>query len=448
MEAAINTLPDEQKQVIRAAHQTGLTAAIDQAKLDFRAGVAGSKKPEVFDRTKMSIQAYMDKFEPFRAIMGLEGRPAMQSFLTYLDTNSQATLIDNKVLDSTTWDQFKARVVEVLSPPQARVAARFEIKRASQKINETVEEFGRRLIELGRTAYTTAERVERNSALKDALAGGVRRDAVAVHLMNATDKPFSELLEEATRLDASYLARESLRSEDQYSVSVMKTEATSHPGVALVSNDSSSQMSSALCYVCNQPGHYASQCHLKLTRGRGRYPQAQYGTSVSNPFPNRREQIICYYCSKPNHIARDCFTRQRDMRQAGSMGGGMPVNNALTSVNNRFSNQNYFPDSYNGRGVTVENVGTPSSGTTGPLNDRESNAYKLAVERQARRDFTVRNGNSSSEVKNSCSPSLGFEPYKDKWSPEHQVHQSRGTSSDQTNYSTLNNQEENSVQKN
>ena len=40
--------------IANAAQEAG-TAAVDQAKLDFRAGVAGTRRPEVFDQLKLAL---------------------------------------------------------------------------------------------------------------------------------------------------------------------------------------------------------------------------------------------------------------------------------------------------------------------------------------------------------------------------------------------------------
>ena len=168
--------------IANAAEAAG-AAAIDQAKLEFRAGVAGTRRPEVFDPSKVSITSYFESFEPFRKVVGLNGANAVLSFQTYLDSRSLAIV---QALPSSTgagWNAFKTEVVKALSSPREAVQARFELKKASQRIDESVAQFGERLHDLGRLGYKTEEQAAMESALKDALAGGVRRDEISVFLI-------------------------------------------------------------------------------------------------------------------------------------------------------------------------------------------------------------------------------------------------------------------------
>ena len=91
-------IAEERKDDVRKLLQDAKKAAsdkardqIEQAKLDFRAGVAGSRRPEQFDPATMHITTYFDNFEPFRAIMNLDGAKAVNTFLTYVNQKALDT---------------------------------------------------------------------------------------------------------------------------------------------------------------------------------------------------------------------------------------------------------------------------------------------------------------------------------------------------------------------
>ena len=213
--------------LIANAAQAAGTAAVDQAKLDFRAGVAGTRRPEVFDPAKTSITAYFESFEPFRKVVGLKDENAVQSFQTYLDPKSLAIV---QALESSTeddWTNFKAEVIKALSSPREAVQARFELKKATQRMDESVAQFGERLRDLGRLGYKTEEHAAMESALKDALTGGVRRDEISVFLIGCSNESFAKCLEDAVKLDCAYRARSTLKDEDTMAVSVLKNERVS-----------------------------------------------------------------------------------------------------------------------------------------------------------------------------------------------------------------------------
>ena len=175
-------LTQEQREVIDTAIQAAVQAAVvtaertarqeavEAAKLEFRAGVAGSRKPDMYNPSTTNITTYFEGFEPFRAIMSLNGYQAINTFLTYLDGASRTTLTENNLTTMNDWDEFKMHAITALSSPNAGVQARYELKRAAQRVDESVAEYGKRLIELGKVGYTTEEAVAKNSVLKDALS--------------------------------------------------------------------------------------------------------------------------------------------------------------------------------------------------------------------------------------------------------------------------------------
>ena len=86
---ALGITKDQKTQVrnlIDNATRNAGAAAVEQAKVDFRAVFAGTRRPEVFDPAKISITAYFECFEPFRRVVRLKDANAVQSFQTYLDS--------------------------------------------------------------------------------------------------------------------------------------------------------------------------------------------------------------------------------------------------------------------------------------------------------------------------------------------------------------------------
>ena len=416
----IETLtPDQRTSITRQLENDKKTAkleAVEAAKLEFRAGVAGSRKPDQYVFGKANIKTFMEMFEPFRAVMCLDGKPAINAFMTYIDSKAQNSLIESGATRKNAWIEFKADAVKALSPPQAGVQARFEIKRAKQRQDETVAEFGQRLLDLARVGYTETETAAKHSALKDALSGGVRRDELAVHLINMSDGTFSDMLAEAIKRDASFLAREALRENDKYAVAVMNTKMKGVGGtVTNVASNDRAVNQSVVCFKCYQPGHYAPQCPISCNNINGRVGAEFDGISQAQADP-----YSCWYCGKIGHLARNCYRiMQGSQASAGfqNFSGNFSENRVPYQHSlNRYDHQQEIQDS-----------DTLSSGNWGrnPLEDRAYLAYNSALEGQRNRNIAVGSGHSSASTGDLAEARLGNERYNAQFAPSRLIESDR-----------------------
>ena len=312
-------ITDQQKAQVRTlidnAKRDASDAAVEQAKIEFRAGVAGTRRPEVFDPTKISITAFFECFKPFRRVVGLADSNAIQSFQTYLDPKSLAVVQELDSASEDNWSNFKTEVIKVLSSPREAVQARFELKKATQRADETVAQFGDRLRELGKLGYRTEEIVAMESAMKDALSGGVIRDEISVFLIGSSEEPFTKCLEEAVKLDCAYRARSTLKDEDNIAVSVLKNERMSS-----TSHSADSSYPSHFAQTSRPPpSDLQNMVHLNPYSADQAFRPGSYsgvnqawGDQVQRPYNDResrnrgRSTVICYGCHRPGHYATDC----------------------------------------------------------------------------------------------------------------------------------------------
>ena len=447
----LNALNEDQKQAVRAY----ATTAVETAKLDFRAGVAGSRRPNTFDPSTTTIQAYFDMYEPFRYIMCMNGQQAVSTFLTYLDSKSLNLLVDKELTTEDDWDTFKAEVIKALSTPSVAVKARFEIKKATQFHDETVVQFGQRLLDLGKVGYDANQLAARDSVLKDALSAGVLRDDLSMILINLSDKSFQELLAEAVKLDSSYQARQAIKAHDKIEVSVMKTELDAtekfdqeyfQAPVMYTSRGRPQQNNwrdsrsndSVQCYNCQKYGHFARSCHSRNnTFIPNQTVQGSHGISYEN---SSMRPVRCFICSQNGHYARNCGFKAVD-DSSGPYQDGQQTNR---------NSQNFSrPDDYRQRSVQrgyyqpyaprcppFQNTAEGPQCENRSLQGRTQQAYNIALEHQqieeqehSRRYGSHNVGSRLAEVSSPATRNAEYleqKQYNDQWSPHDLVNNERG----------------------
>ena len=335
-------IAEERKDDVRKLLQDAKKAAsdkaldqIEQAKLDFRAGVAGSRRPEQFDPATMHITTYFDNFEPFRAIMNLDGAQAVNTFLTYVNQKALDTLVAQEIAYEKSWESFKKKAIEALKSPSEAVQARFELKKARQRVDETVAQFGERLMKLGRLGYTRNEFDAMESILKDSLSGGVLRDEVAIVLINRTGGDFKAYLEDAIKLDTAYRARATLKDEDNLHVSILKHELVPPTVGSQPITSSNTVLPRSVDSVSAQNDPSYAQFHTQnmdinnvsvpthgIPQGMAQNPRTFLATQSGQPGPqpasnqyghpvnpNLGTNVTCYLCFMQGHIASHCPNR-------------------------------------------------------------------------------------------------------------------------------------------
>ena len=221
-------------------------------------------------------------------------------------------------MDSATeddWNSFKDDVIRALSSPREAVQARFELKKATQRADETVAQFGERLRDLGRLGYRSDNQAAMESALIDALSGGILRDEISIVLIGNADDTFARNLEVAVKLDCAYRARSTLKEGDDITVSVLKNERTS-------AADTSNNDSFLPQHPIRRPEIYANEEHsdhpYQYTTAhqpasyydpnpiRSNQPQSSYNDNLRDNRYSGRPPVICHGFQRPGHYIRDC----------------------------------------------------------------------------------------------------------------------------------------------
>lgn len=208
--AAIIALIETQKS---AGSQVNLEKPIAQIEDDWL--LARTVRPlSRFDPNSVTIRRFVMMYETYTAALGLPERQKIDSFITYLDGKLQERLLNTTSLNSDSWEDYKNSLIKFLEDHSRRnaVTARFQIKRAKQKVTETVFEFADRLQELSMIGYPASSELNnhviKENVLKDALASGVRDDDIAIELMVMIEtSTYDQLLQEAVKLESSISTR-------------------------------------------------------------------------------------------------------------------------------------------------------------------------------------------------------------------------------------------------
>lgn len=259
-------LTSEQRTAIKDAAKKDSEAAVREAKMEFNAQEAASRKLELFDPETATVQDFVASFEPFRSAMNLDGVPAMQTFLTYLRPCELLQVTDAKVLQNETWDNFADHVIQVLSSPRAAVFARVELRKATQLESETISQFGQRISRLARIGYSATEEEERTTALKDTLVSGVRREEIAVQLVKNINWDYKDLLKLAVDTEASFEVIAEIRRKSERSVAMVNSVTQPTPKSdrsSSIHGEVRTLLRARICYICRKPNHLAKDCRRK-----------------------------------------------------------------------------------------------------------------------------------------------------------------------------------------
>ena len=160
-------------------------------------------------------------------------------------------------------------------------------------------------------AFEDSEIEEREAALKESLAAGIRNDTVAVEIIEHEDWNFKKAMDFAMKKESSISARKEMSTNPEcQEITILKVDEKGPPPRPIITNRtspsaqnlrngdvnrtndnfkrSSNDLQFKRCYNCNKQGHLAANC---------------------------KERKACYYCGKPGHIKKACFALQRNKAQ-------------------------------------------------------------------------------------------------------------------------------------
>ena len=292
---------------------------------DERLLIAGMHRPPMYSPTTMTIRQFLCGYEAFVRGLGLAESAIIRAFVTYLPPKLQERIGEAVNLVTSSWAAYKKGVRKILedSSRYNELKARFDILKISQKVGESVHEFGERLRDLGNIGFPNKDpnaRSHRESVLKDALVAGILNDEVCLQLIRCMNRMnFDELLVEAVTLESSHQARNTIRRmDDAVEVSVRRTEkcwGDSYPAVA-----------------GNVPSGPSVSWQFERDDSIRAAPDYQYQGERS-----------CWFCGRMGHLKRDCWD-YRDSREYNSAGQGR-----FGSSNDCPGNQNSWSSNRNDR---------------------------------------------------------------------------------------------------
>ena len=313
-------------------------------KLKIRA--ASVRKPTQFDEQKSDIIDFIEDFDNYREIIGLQKVDSYAAFLSYLGEKHKNKLRNLNMSPGLkeNWDEVKLRIIDALTPPAQKLEARVKLNNARQSANETIVEFSERIKRLVDQCYDKpAEVVFRERIMKDHLVKGCRDDNVAVDMMARMETltlhdlikagMAKELALKSRKLDAS---ADSKSIEDSIAVLTVsdahkmayrqdqEAQNSNQPNTTQLTQRQDKR-SNLTCYNCNKLGHFASECRDKK-RGKN--------------------QQDCWNCGKIGHMARDCRlnpTIQGTNNRSNGYRPGKNRSDQFVSQNPRkFSKPNYY----------------------------------------------------------------------------------------------------------
>ena len=235
------------------------------------------------EKYAMLIHADVEKL---KLIAYQSSKGAVSDYLKrYLNDNPRATWAQCKT-------QLTFRFAEVTDPQHA-----FSLLRhVRQKQGETVQVFSERLTSLVEEAYLGqprgVEAVERQ--IVGFFVDGLSADYLKMKILRQNPATLEAAVTVAME-EQNLRTRFDLRLNSGNATKVLKEEefGRGHEPMEI-----GHYRSKNTCFKCNQKGHIAKYCRVKI-------PDTQRGNSVHRPMSD----VVCYFCSQKGHFQSECPDR-------------------------------------------------------------------------------------------------------------------------------------------
>lgn len=293
--------------------ETEVLKKISDLKDKLKIRASSVRKPSQFDEQTMNIREFVESFDNYREVIGLQKTDAYAAFLSYLEEKHISKLrnLNKSPGEKEDWDTIKLEVISTLTPPTQKMEARVKLNTARQGAKETLAEFAERLKKWVDQCYDKpAEVAVRERIMKDHLVKGCNDDNVAIDMMSKIETSTvpelikigmaKELAMKERRLEAAISTKQ---IEDSIAVLTVSESPNlkqmaykPRPGNGRPPNGNARQQRrqddkrNVVCYNCNKLGHFARDCRSKMQNQR----------------KNNRD---CWQCGKPGHMARDCRSK-------------------------------------------------------------------------------------------------------------------------------------------